>query len=291
MSGEPVFDFDGDRVGWPGAIVSGIIVDRDIDVVDLLERAGDRFAVVLNGDFAFDTGAKAGPDEAALELIGGRELGADMGEVSGVARLAVGFEVGFTSFGISGDDVQPFVESAVGDQFDLQVQVLGDVVELFLREVWEGGHAAVDGALRDQRADLVALFIMKDESGADEVGAFGSAGFFAVAEAAVGLVETLATGGGGLVGCGAEAEKLTGVEASTGASGGVVLRLQECCADGEAGDDWAKHGPEVLSSRRYLNHCIGSVEFMHGRSGAAWFGTCWDPFRCYPVVYCPKALI
>ena len=88
-----------------------------------------------------------------------------MRQITRVARLAISIEVRFTRFGVSGDNVQALVESAIGHQFYLQVQELCNIVELFFREVGERGHAVLDNAFGEQRSDQLALLVMQHDRG------------------------------------------------------------------------------------------------------------------------------
>ena len=65
--------------------------------------------------------------------------------------------------GVAGDDVEALVEPAIGHQFDLHVQKLGEVGELPFGEIGERRHALVREALCDDGADQFALFIVQHE--------------------------------------------------------------------------------------------------------------------------------
>src|SRR5471030_3486214 len=90
--------------------------------------------------------ARAGPDEAVLQLLG-LVFGADMGQVAGYrvtpSAAARAVKVSFARLGIAGHYVEAFVDAAIGHQLNLQVQVLCDIGELGLREGGERRHAFV----------------------------------------------------------------------------------------------------------------------------------------------------
>ena len=147
--------------------------------------------------------AAAGPDEAGLELLG-LVAGADFGQVAGggmaVVAAAGAVEIGLAGLGVAGDHVETLVEPAIGHQFHLHVQELGDIVELILGEGGEGWHAFVGAALGDDGAYGFTLQVVQHHLGADQIGAGRAAGLIAVAEPATGGVELFPAGGGGGIG-------------------------------------------------------------------------------------------
>src|SRR5262249_2911659 len=125
--------------------------------------------------------------------------------------------------------VERFVEPSVRDQFHLHVQILGDVVDLFLAEIRERRHSLFGEALRQHRSDGFALLIVEDGHRADQVRTFRASRLVAVAEAAIRGVELFAAGPCRSTGRRPESEKLadTAAAASAAATGWDLLLSKE----------------------------------------------------------------
>ena len=143
-----------------------------------------------------------------------------------MAGGAVSCEKCLPSLGVATvDGVAVAVEAAVGGEFDLEMDVFGDVVDLVVVEVGKGGHSALGTAVLNDLADVFAFFVVENEDGAYKVRALGSAGGGAVASGTVLFVEGLAEFGGGGVGSRAEAEEVVRVAGGSSAGGGLLVRL------------------------------------------------------------------
>lgn len=202
MGGEWIMHFHFGAVFFgerEGVFEAGLVSDGDAEIVELVQDAGIGFAGGERDDggfagaveaFGIGGAARAGVEEGFLQKVG-REAGADVGEIAGggVAAGAAAFavEIGFAGFGVAGDEVQDLIAATVGGELVAGFEKGRDVGDLGGRGGGEGGHAFVGAAVEDDGADVVAVVVVEDEGGADEIGAALAAfGVGAVAEAAGG---------------------------------------------------------------------------------------------------------
>src|SRR5260370_1150388 len=108
------------------------------------------------------------------------------------------------------------------------MEVLGDVVEILLREIRKSRHSALGTPVPDRRSDFLALFVVENQHRANQVRALSAARALTVTGRAVLLVNGCALSCSRLVGGRSQAQKLpqvTAPAASATAGGGPgILR-------------------------------------------------------------------
>ena len=190
MRGSRIVQLDLDGIASECAIPAGFVADADryYEIVDMRNDAGDFFTVGQS-----DGGGRRLEiwiEHVRFEFDGGIFFGdASKIAVGRVAILAAAgtFEEGFAFFEAAGEEFFDGVSRgyAGGLQrfFGARVEVCGDVCDLIFGS-GQWGHAFVRAAVFDDFADEVAIDVVGENCGADEVGAAGAGGVGTMAEAA-----------------------------------------------------------------------------------------------------------
>ncbi len=206
MRGQGVVEFDLGGGFGEGAIPAIRRDDGDVVIVVVCERSREDLPIG-ESDFGGDGLGGGGMEELEFELerliFRGDAFEVARGGVAGSAR---GSEVGFARGGIAGVEFgeRVVLRDGVRVQRDigLVVEECGDIGDLGIGERWESRHAFIGAAVADDGADRVAVRVVTEGDGADQVRGAAAGGVLAVAEAAARLKGGLAASDGGGVGTG-----------------------------------------------------------------------------------------
>ena len=164
--------------------------------------------------------------------------------MTGGALIGAGVEKGFAGFGIARDDVGRGIAGAAGARAnqgfgEALLQEVGHVGDLGAGEGGAGFAAQRGVAFLEEGEQEVAVAVMHEEFGADEICAFGgAAGFGAVATDAFGVVDGGTAVGSCVVdhhffgfGSGGDGGGLRGWGGSAAAGWGLRAEVEAGCGD------------------------------------------------------------